>query len=202
MLVFARRIASVLPVVVCIGSHSAPAQTGDEKIAELHRPPTVEAKYLAAHPGATSLAPVDGALAFRNANGSRAKVLGAVTHRDPKTRDWVMNAPVLSTTANGRRIDGTRFDVLMRKSGAGHSVTQSFTDYDNRHTSTLTVNLPQLTYGKQMAFALAKDGTPWTLRFDATGAFDLTSVVAAKQGKEDLHLPGQQLGAPCRGQRR
>jgi hypothetical protein len=153
----------------------------DTALRQLQPADSAEAKYLREHPGATALPHKEGQLHFRNSDGGRATILGNVTRRDPQTGNWVPNAPVLSETKNGWRIDGAAHSLLIRKQGDNqHSVTQAYVA--SLPNSSLTLTLPALTYDKGLNFRLSKDGLDWNLTFDQTGAFDLTTIVAAKRG--------------------
>ena len=179
---------ALAPVVLCFlsgnaFSQKAPADPNDAKQAVVTQPATVASKYLSTHPGASALVHGQGRLNFRNPDQSRTTILGPVTRRDPQTAAWVPLAPVLSSTKNGWRIDGTWNDVIIRKQGADrHAIAQTYTNPDSKHESVLTLTTPALSYDRGMNFHFAYDGLRWDLYFGQRGAFDLLATVAAKRG--------------------
>jgi hypothetical protein len=155
----------------------------DLPTAELSRPDTPYQAYLRANPNAKELTHQQGRLMFQPASGKRAAILGPVTHRDQTSGAWVPNAPALSATNNGWRVDGTQNALLIKKQGnSQHSVTQTYTDYTTKHDSTLTVTVPSLVYDGKTDFHYVQDGLTWKLGVQQTGAMNLITNVAAKRG--------------------
>ena len=139
--------------------------------------------FLADHPGSKELDHHNHQLNFKNAGGTQTSVVGAVTHQDRKTGAWVANAPVLSETKNGWRVDGTENDLVIRRSGSGTTtVTQTASDYGKKHDSVLSVALPALSHEKEFTFSFTKDGLPWKLHVTRSGAFGLIGQADKKRG--------------------
>jgi hypothetical protein len=149
-----------------------------------NRPDTDYQKFKRANPTATELTHAKGVLRLAGANGRRTAILGAVTHQDA-TGKWVENAPVLSETKQGWRLDGTSNGLIIRKKGLSqHEITQLFTDYTSKHDSTLVLTVPSMVYEKKQIFHFAQDGLTWDFTTDISGAFNLAAKVAAKRGKQ------------------
>jgi hypothetical protein len=167
-------------------SDQAPVATDpDAPTKELDRTDTDRDKLLRANTGATELTHRKGVLRFALPNGRKAAIAGPVTHQDLTTGQWVPNAPVLSETSQGWRVDGTSNSLVIRKKGLNqHTITQTFTDYNSKHDSTLTLTVPSLVYDKKQIFYFSQDGLTWDLTVDLTGAFNLAAKVPAKQGSK------------------
>ena len=162
----------------------------DAALTTLSQPDVPDTAYLKAHPGSQALTHGAGALMFQNANGSRAAILGPVTHQDPKSGAWVANAPVLSQTGNGWRVDNTANNILIRSNGtASHTITQTYTDYATKRDSVLSLTIPTLTYDKGFGYHFTMGGLTWNLVFSASGAFDFSTIVAKRQGPKTYTLP-------------
>jgi hypothetical protein len=150
---------------------------------ELDRPATPYQSFLQANPGATELTHQQGQLLFKPATGKRTAIFGPVTHRDLTSGAWVPNAPVLSETNNGWRLDGTQNALLIKKHGVTeHTITQTYTDYTTRHDSTLTLTVPSLVYDTKSAFHYVQDGLTWKMVAQPTGSLNLSATVAARRG--------------------
>ena len=110
-------------------------------------------------------------------------MVGAVTHQDKQTGAWVPNAPVLSETSNGWRMDGTYNDLIIRKQGLDkHVLTQTYTDFSSKHDSVLSLTVPSLVYDKNLTFHFVQDSLTWNLAVDNGAAFDLSASVTKRTG--------------------
>jgi hypothetical protein len=134
-----------------------PNSPNDTGLQVLTQPDGPEATFLEQHPGSVALSHQQGRLNFQNANGSLSAVFGSVSHRDPVTGTWVQNAPILSVTNNGWRLDGSANSLVVRKNGQNHIITQTFTDFDTKHDSVLALTVPVLTYDKNLSFHFTQD---------------------------------------------
>jgi RHS repeat-associated protein len=173
----------VQPSAATMAAAASTVDPNDLPTAELSRPDTPYQAYLKANPGVKELAHERARLNFQPGTGKRAAVLGPVTHQDQTTGNWVPNAPVLSATNNGWRVDGSLNSLLIKKQGTNqHSVTQTYSDFTTKHDSTLTVTLPSLVYDGKTDFHYVQDGLTWKLGVQQTGAMNLVASVAAKRG--------------------
>src|SRR5271157_1990800 len=174
------------------GGGSLPQQPGpgDTALTTLSQPDAPDTAYLKAHPGSKALTHAQGRLMFQNANGSGTAILGSVTHQDAKSGAWVANAPVLSQTGNGWRVDGTANSILVRSNGtASHTITQTYTDYATKHDSVLSLTMPTLTYDQAFGYHFTMGGLTWNLAFSASGTYDFSTIVAKRQGPKTYTLP-------------
>ncbi len=166
------------------------AGLGDEAAQVVNKPVAPQAVFLQAHPTSTALAPSQGRLNFKNSDGTLSTVLGAVTHQDPTTGAWSANAPILSQTANGWRLDGTAYTLFIRSASvSSHTLTQSFTDYGSRHVSVLSITFPALAYSTGMRYTFNMAGLPWSLSVKLTGAVSFSASVAKRQGPKTYSFP-------------
>src|SRR5436305_11665348 len=126
----------------------AQGATGDEPVKALNHQDSAWSQFLKANPNATELTHQNGQLHFAKPDHTQTVILGGVTHQDSKTGKCTPNDPVLSSTGNGWRLDGTANSVIIRKAGPSqHAITQTFSDFAAKHDSSLTVTVPTLTYG-------------------------------------------------------
>jgi YD repeat-containing protein len=161
------------------------ADPNDLPIAELDRPDTAYQAFLRANAGATAQTHQQGQLRFLTAAGKKAAVSGPVTHRDLTTGTWIPNAPVLSETNNGWRVDGASSALLIKKVGTSqHTILQTFTEYTTGHNSLLVLNVPSLVHDAKSTFHFLKDGLTWKMAIDGTGAFNVAASVPVKTGKK------------------
>ena len=150
---------------------------------QLFKPVTPYDKFVTANAGVTALTHQSGQLRFLLAGGRKVAVVGAVTHQDKQSGAWVPNAPVLSETNNGWRMDGTYNDLIIRKQGLDkHVITQTYTDFASKHDSVLTLTVPSLVYDKNLTFHFVQDGLTWNLAADDGAAFDLSASAAKRTG--------------------
>src|SRR4051812_18227961 len=131
---------------------------------------------------------------FQAAGGRKIAMVGALTHRDKQSGEWVPNAPVLSETRNGWRVDGTYNDLIIRKKGLEqHVITQTYSDFSSKHDSSLMLTVPSLVYEKDLTFHFAQDGQTWDLSLDQGGAFNLAASVAKRRRSTPSTLPAPSL---------
>ena len=166
---------------------------------QLFKPTTSYDKFVTANVGVTALTHQQGQLRFLMPGGRKVALVGAVTHQDKQTGAWVPNAPVLSETNNGWRMDGTYNDLIIRKQGLDrHVLTQTYTDFSSKHDSVLTLTVPSLIYDKNLTFHFLQDGFTWNLAVDNGAAFDLSASVAKRAGAQEVYVCRGQFRAPER----
>ena len=140
-------------------------------------------KFVTANVGVSVLTHQPRQLRFLLAGGRKVAVVARSLTRISRAEPWVPNAPVLSETNNGWRIDGTYNDLIIRKQGLDkHVITQTYTDFSSKHDSVLTLTVPSLVYDKNLTFHFVQDGLTWNLAADDGAAFDLSASVAKRTG--------------------
>jgi len=183
-----RKVPLVVLLVLPI-SLVAQQNPNDAPVQVLSQPDGPQTAFLKQHPDAVLLTSDQGRLVFGNPNASLTAIAGSVTHRDLTTGNWVQNAPVLSSTNNGWRLDGTDNALIIRKSGQNHTITQTYTDYATKHDSTLSITVPSLTYDKSLGFHFPQSGLTWTLLIDPAGTLSFETTVEARRGAAAYSFP-------------
>ncbi len=167
----------------------------DVPLAVVSQPDTPQSLYLKAHPKSTALPSLQSQARFRNEDGTTTAIVGNITHRDPNDGSWVDNAPVLSQTGSGWRLDWTGVSAIIRADGSSsHTITQTYSDFDTKHDSVLSMTFPALTYDKSFGYHFAMGALTWDLTFTGGGTFDFSTMVAKRQGAGDVHVYADQLG--------
>src|SRR5271157_802381 len=189
-----KKATAVLACLTLLASGSLGQQTptppdpNDSPLQVMYHPASPQTQFLQKYSGAVPQTHQQGRLNFKLANGSRSAVLGSVTHSDA-TGNWVANEPVLSTTNNGWRLDGTANALFIRKAGPNHVITQTFTDTAARHDSVLTLTVPALTYDKNLRFHFVQDGLTWNLLVDPAGTFTFQADVSKRRAAATYTFP-------------
>jgi RHS repeat-associated protein len=166
--------------ILLLASVSVFAQAPSREISRKAGP---QDEFLKAHPGSVALDPGPGRLIFHNPDGTNTAVLGALTHRDMNTGKWVANQTVLSTTADGWRVDGTEHSLTIgRTPTGGHRISQVYRDYETKKASVLTLSLPALVHDKDFEFHFVQDGLTWALEINGSGTYGFQTTVKARRG--------------------
>jgi hypothetical protein len=182
---------TLLAAILLASASLSLAQTdpNDRATRTLSQPDPPDTAYLNAHPGAVALPHNPGQLRFRNADGRAAAILGPLTHQDPKSGAWVPNAPVLSETNNGWRLDNTAIGIIVKKAGQNHVISQTYSDPASKRDSVLSLTVPSLTYDRDFSFHFSQDSLIWNLAFDSVGGFTFSSTVSKKRGPRQYTFP-------------
>jgi len=166
-----------LALAAALSVAAAFAQTAPDpnaSIQVLSQPTAPATQFLQTNPGWQALTHQQGELLFTDTKTKRGAIIGNVTHQDPQSGAWVQNAPVLSSTSVGWRLDGTANQILIQAAGTvQHTVTETYTDYATQHSSVLAVTFPTLTHDSGFLFHFTQNGLAWDLRAGNRGSSSL-----------------------------